>query len=196
MYKVLLALYLPPRPGATFNFIKKLVKVTLGLCLSPARLSVWSCFYSKSVGGLCSGSSTRGCRARRWPQSSHPMGGQSGHRDMTRGVTLCSGEDTGSVLGGGKGKKKSLSKKPLRIGTYSSISTAHTDTKRHRHGDTERHPEPPVAQQTHWGTARCARTHGGTRGPGDPDTQTHTQVCQSQPAPLSNRRQLSFLCLP
>lgn len=45
MYKVILALYLPPRPGATFNFIKKLVKSD-SEPVFVSNMSVRTCFSS------------------------------------------------------------------------------------------------------------------------------------------------------
>lgn len=156
----------PPRPGATFNFIKKLVKVTLSLCLSPACLSVWTCFFSKALWGLCSCSSTSACLA---------IGAVPG--DRRAAILQRDSRDTGIWLeghsllwtghwvnaGGAKGKKKI--KKTLRS-HWDQAATAvlapqtHTDThpKRHRHGDTERHPEAHMAQKTHQGPARHVQT--------------------------------------
>lgn len=191
----------PPRPGATFNFIKKLVKVTLSLCLSPACLSVWTCFFSKALWGLCSCSSTSACLA---------IGAVPG--DRRAAILQRDSRDTGIWLeghsllwtghwvnaGGAKGKKNlKNTKKPLRSGSYSSVST--TDTQRHTPQETQTWGHWKTPRGTHGpeDTPRpcqaCTDTHTGD---GDQETLTHGYVRQLQPAPLSNRRQLSFLCLP
>lgn len=111
------------------------------------------------------------------------------------------------MLGGGKRKKKKITKKPLSSGSYSSVSTM--DTHRHTHPsrdtdmgtlkDTQRHTWPSRHTEALPGMYRHPHRHLQGDGDRDPDTQTHTHihryVRQLQPAPLTNRRQLSFLCL-